>query len=139
MSIDKEMQEIRECYQKENEERQKRWAEEDRQKWEKQYREIIDRANKVKEEEPNPIVGSALRKYEQEARVRGEVINPFIKQNLEGKISVARWVLALAMGMTLLFKGFWVLWILFIILYNWEVKRLKKDALEKDMKRGKKK
>jgi hypothetical protein len=58
---------------------------------------------------------------------------------LEGKITVARWALALAMGMTLLFKGFWALWILFILLYNWEVKRLKKEALEADMKRGKKK
>lgn len=104
----------------------------------KASQEILDRIAK-EEIDKEQVIGSALHKYEQGARARGEIINPFIKQRLEAKITVARWALILAMGMTLLFKGFWVLWILFILLYNWEVKRLKKEALETDMKRGKKK
>ena len=87
--------------------------------------------------EKEQVIGSAIRKYEQEARARGEITNTFIKQHLEAKIKAARWALALAMAMTLLFKGFWALWIVFILLYNWEVKRFKKEALEADLKRGK--
>lgn len=107
----------------------------------KRYDDLMERLVKEEEEETKnqeEIIGSALRKYESEARIQGEIINPFIEQNLKGKITATRWLLALAMGMTLLFKGFWALWILFIILYSWEVKRLKKEALETDMKRGNK-
>lgn len=104
----------------------------------KANQEILDRIAK-EEKEKEPVIGSTLHKYEAEARMRGEIISPFIKQHLEAKITAARWALALAMGMTLLFKGFWALWILFILLYNWEVKRLKKEALETDLKRGQKK
>ena len=111
-----------------------------RQLREEQKKALQERLDRIdKEEERDPVIGSAIRKREAELRARGEITNTFIKQNLEGKITVARWALALAMGMTLLFKGFWALWILFILLYNWEVKRIKKEALETDMKRGKKK
>ncbi len=109
-----------------------------REEQKKDLQERLDRINK-EEAKQNPVIGSALRKHEQELRESGEIVDPFIGQHLEGKITAARWALALAMGMTLLFKGFWALWILFILLYNWEVKRLKKEALEADMKRGKKK
>jgi hypothetical protein len=111
-----------------------------RQLREEQKKALQERLDRIdKEEGRDPVIGSAIRKREAELRARGEITSTFIKQNLEGKITVARWALALAMGMTLLFKGFWALWILFILLYNWEVKRLKKEALETDMKRGKKK
>ena len=112
-----------------------------REEQKKRYDDIMKRLAKEEEEAKNQdvVIGSALRRYEQNARANGEITNVFIKQNLEGKITVARWALALAMGMTLLFKGFWALWILFILLYNWEVKRLKKEALEADLKRGNRK
>jgi hypothetical protein len=109
-----------------------------REERQKALQERLVRINE-EEKEQDLVIGSKIRKSVAEARTRGEIISPFIKQNLEGKITAARWALALAMGVTLLFKGFWALWILFIILYNWEVKRLKKEALEADMKRGKKK
>jgi hypothetical protein len=112
-----------------------------REEQKKDIQESLEKLNKDAEEtsKQEQVVGSALRKREEEARARGEIMDPFIEQHLEGKITAARWALALAMGMTLLFKGFWALWILFILLYNWEVKRLKREALEADMKRGKKK
>lgn len=112
-----------------------------REEQKKRYDDLMKRLAKEEEEAKNQdvVIGSALRRYEQNARANGEITNVFIKQNLEGKITVARWALALAMGMTLLFKGFWALWILFILLYNWEVKRLKKEALEADLKRGNRK
>ena len=106
----------------------------------KKYNDLMKKLAKEEEEatDQEQIIGSALRKYNQDAQARGEITSPFIEQNLKGKITVARWALALAMGMTFLFKGFWALWILFILLYNWEVKRLRKEALEADMKRGNK-
>lgn len=115
-----------------------------REEQQRRHNELMKELNKQKEKEEKQekeqqIIGSAIRKYEEEKRAQGEIVDPFIKQHLKGKITVARWALALAMGMTLLFKGFWALWILFIIIYNLEVKRLKKEALEKDMKRGNKK
>ena len=112
-----------------------------REEQKKRYDDLMKRLAKEEEEAKNQdvVIGSALRRYEQNARANGEITNVFIKQNLEGKITAARWALALAMGMTLLFKGFWALWILFILLYNWEVKRLKKEALEADLKRGNRK
>lgn len=129
--------EIKEYYAQQSKEFEEKWREEQK----KANQERLDKINREKRECPKEeqIIGSALRKYEQEARAKGEIINPFIQQHLEGKITAARWALALAMGMTLLFKGFWALWILFILLYNWEVKRFKKEALEADLKRGKKK
>lgn len=130
----KQMQEeIREYYtqqSREFEEKQKRIAQEKSEQIAK------ERANASKE---NPIIGSALRKYEIEARAHGEIISPFIREHLKAKITAARWMLALAMAMTLLLKGQWALWIVFIIIYNCEVKKLKEEALEADMKRGKKK
>lgn len=84
------------------------------------------------------VIGSALRKYEREARARGEILNPFIKQHLEAKIFAARLTLALSMAMTFLFKGQWILWIIFIIQYNVYVAKENAKALEEDLKRGKK-
>ena len=37
------------------------------------------------------------------------------------------------MAMTLLFKGFWALWIVFIAIYIYEIKRYKREALEADL------
>lgn len=103
----------------------------------KANQEILDRIAREEEEskKQEQIIGSALRKYEAEARARDEVISPLIKQHLDAQIVVERWKLGLSMAMTFLFKGQWMLWIIFIILYNLKVERLKKEALEADLKR----
>jgi dephospho-CoA kinase len=66
-------------------------------------------------------------------RAEGQIINPFIKNQLEGQIKTARWTLVVTMAITLLFKGFWAMWIIFIIIYIYEVKRYKREALEADL------
>jgi hypothetical protein len=66
-------------------------------------------------------------------RAEGQIINPFIKNQLEGQIKTARWALVVTMAITLLFKGFWAMWIIFIIIYIYEVKRYKREALEADL------
>lgn len=103
----------------------------------KANQELLDKIKKDNKEskKQQEIQRIATQKEMEEKWDRGEINNVFIKQHLEAKITAARWALALAMGMTLLFKGFWVLWILFILLYNWEVKRLKREALEADKRR----
>lgn len=56
--------------------------------------------------------------------------NVFIRQHQQAQITVTRYVLALSMGVTLLFKGFWAFWIVFICLYKLEVRRINKEAWE---------
>ena len=106
----------------------------------RRHNELLVRLNKQEEEKKKEqqIIGSALRKHEEELRARGEIVNPFIRQRLEAKIKAARWFLALAMAMTLLFKGFWIIWIICILLYFFSVNRFKKEALEADLKSRKK-
>ena len=81
---------------------------------EKLEKEKIYAKRRVEEQQ---IIGSALRKHEQEAIARGEIIDPFIKQHLQAKIKTARWALALGIAMTCLFKGQWAIWIVMIIIY----------------------
>lgn len=109
-----------------------------REEQQKRYNEYLERVANEKQPEPDPIIGSALHKYTEEAIARGEILNPFIEQHLEGKIQVARWTLALGIVITALFKGQWVLWILFIILYNVYVSQARQDALEKDRRKRQK-
>lgn len=86
-------------------------------------------------EQKDQIVRSTLRKYEKEAKSNGEITNVFIKQHLEAKIIAARWMLGLGMAMTLLFKGQWFLWIIFIIIYLLYVRKIKAEALNSDTKK----
>ena len=88
---------------------------------------------KKQKAEQTKIRETAIKKSVSEKRARGEIISPFVKQHLEGRILTARWALALAMAMTLLFKGFWALWIVFIAIYIYEIKRYKREALEADL------
>ena len=92
---------------------------------------------KVDADQQQKVIGSAVNKYVRAKTANGEIVDAFIKKNLDAKISAARWALALAMGMTLLLKGFWVLWIIFIIIYNIKVKQWKKESVEYDMQRRK--
>lgn len=106
----------------------------------KKHKAIMKEYEQMKLEEEQQII--VVQRAREAIWAHGEIIDPFIKQYLEGRITIARWILAIAMGVTLLFKGFWAMWIMFIFLYNWEVKHLKKEALEADKKRrdfGKKK
>ena len=110
----------------------------------KATQELLAKLAKEKEERNNQeqVIGSALRKYEQEARARNDIISPFIKQHMEAKITIARWALGLGMAMTFLFKGQWLAWIVFIIMYFLYVNKIKADAIEADKRRkdfGKKK
>ena len=88
---------------------------------------------KKQKAEQTKIRETAIKKSVSEKRARGEIISPFVKQHLESRILTARWALALAMAMTLLFKGFWALWIVFIAIYIYEIKRYKREALEADL------
>lgn len=92
--------------------------------------------NKSTEEQ---VIGSTLRKYREETRVRGEIFNPLIKQHLDFKLLTAKWALFLAMAMTCLFNGQLVLWIVFYLIYRTYVKTAKAEALENDLKGDKKK
>ena len=67
------------------------------------------------------------------------IINPFIRQYLDGKIVIARWILALAMMATALFKWQWVLWIIFIAIYKAYVTEERRKAFEEDVRRHNKK
>lgn len=95
--------------------------------------ELVDENNKKE-----PVIGSAIRKHQDEAMMHGEIIDYFIKQHLESRISCARWVLALAIAMTALFRGAIALWIVFILIYRTEVNRYKKEAIEAQKRKWKK-
>ena len=87
-----------------------------------------------KTDKKEQVIGSVLRQYEKEARAKGEIINPFIKQYLEAKIYAAKLILAIAMVMTILFKGRLFIWIVFIIMYSIYVVKEKEKALQADLK-----
>ncbi len=108
-------------------------CEEDQRKWEETKRRRAEAEAKLPiEQRP----GCMLNKFIEDQHSQGNIVDPFIKQYLEGRITAARWILAIAMAITLLFKGFWALWIVFILLYKWEVKRIKEEAFKTDLKRG---
>lgn len=96
---------------------------------------------RIKSETPSREVspGYTIDKLTKEKHARGEIIDVFIKQYLDGKIVIARWILALAMTGTILFKGQWVLWIIFIIIYKTYITTERQKALEEDIRRHKKK
>lgn len=76
-----------------------------------------EKTRTVAKEDEEQVIGSALRKYEQEAKAKGEIIDPFIKQHLKAKNKIARWTLLIGIAMTCLFKGQWAIWIVMIIIY----------------------
>ena len=80
-------------------------------------------------------IGSALNTYVEESHARGEIVNTFIKQYLDGKITIARWTLVLAMAATFLFKGQWIYWIVFIIVYKIYVTSERRKAFQEDVRR----
>lgn len=124
-------------YQEKLEERNKQAA----IKYNKEVMLEIEEIKKQKAEQEKNY-GTTINKYVEEKRVRGEIVNEFVERNLEARITAARWGLALAMAATLLFKGFWALWIVFIAIYIYKVKQYKREALEVDLsenKRGVKK
>ena len=89
-------------------------------------------------QQDDKVIGSAIKKWTEEAIANGKLINPFIEQYMEARISCARWALALAMAMTVLVRGGIALWIVFILIYRTEVKRYKKEAWEAQLKELKK-
>lgn len=95
----------------------------------------IEEIEKQKAEQENNY-GISIDKYVEEKRVQGEIVDEFVEKHLEARIATARWALALAMAMTLLFKGFWALWIIFIAIYIYKVKCYKSEALEADLSKN---
>ena len=110
-------------------ERNRRWVAEEQKKWEEEKAKIKARQEAIPEEQ-RP--GYAIRQFEEELIARGEIVNPFIRQHLEAEISISRWILAIAMLLTLLIEGQWVLWIIFIIAHRGRVKKLREDHLKAD-------
>ena len=108
-----------------------------REEQQKRPNELMERIAKEESERASKeqIIGSALRKSEAEAQAKGEIRDVFIKQHLEAKIITARWALALGMAATFLFKGQWLIWIAFIIIYFLYINGIKADAIEADKRR----
>lgn len=126
-------EEIREYYQKQSEDFRRRWLEKQHKEQQEKYEKIMKRCAENEEEHRQQEIDYIK---QQEARwARGELSGPFSQQYLDGQISAARWVLAIGIIMTALFKGQWALWILFIIIYKVYVKNIKEEALEADKKR----
>ena len=110
----------------------------------KANQELLDKIKKTEEEREKELEKQRIaNQIEDEKRwANGEIINEFIRRHMEAKITAARWMLALGMAMTFLFKGQWIAWIVFIIWYFAYVNNVKKKALEADKNRknfGKKK
>ena len=88
--------------------------------------------------DPNEEKYEATRKMMAEIRARqdkGEIINPFVREWLEGEITAARIAFAVGMILTALIKGQIVLWAIMYIAYRSRVKKATEDALEADRKR----
>ena len=106
----------------------------------KMSRELEESSKKLKAQHNAKQLGSKTDKYVQEQVAQNKIINPFIRQHLEARITAARWALALGVAVTFLFKGQWILWILFVVFYKLYVKKATEEAMEADRKgRGDKK
>ena len=97
-----------------------------------------DHAEKAKVP-PEKQPGYSLNKFVEEKHARGEIVDVFIQKHLDCKITIARWTLALAMAATFLFKGQWIYWIIFIVIYKIYVTVERKKAFEEDKRRHNKK
>lgn len=103
-----------------------------REEQQKKHNELMERLAKEDEERKKQEQLKRAALAEQTNTTEYRITNVFVRQYLEAKITAARWALALGIVMTALFKGQWVMWILFIVLYNLYVKQAKKDAEEAD-------
>ena len=65
---------------------------------------------------------------------QGKIINPMIRNWLEGEIAAARSVLIIGMILTVLIKGQIAIWLIMYIAYRGRVKKAQADALEADKK-----
>lgn len=108
-----------------------------RKKAEEFAKKVEEDQKRYEEKQKNSKIGSSIKQWEQEQRAQGKIVNPLIQQHLDAKISEARWELAIGMALTLLIKGQWAIWIILIIFYNVHVSKLKKEALEYDLKNDK--
>lgn len=117
--------------------------ERNKQKQLKAYQELMSKLAKEQAEmekiPPDKQIGATLNQSIAEKHARGEIVDVFIKQYLDGKITIARWILALAMATTFLFKGQWIYWIIFIIIYNVYVTSERHKAFQEDVRRNAKK
>ena len=117
--------------------------ERNKQKQIKAYEELMAKLAKEQEERekipPQNKPGYAINKFVEEKHARGEIVDVFIQKYLDGKITTARWTLALAMAATFLFKRQWIYWIVFIVIYKIYVTVERKKAFEEDKRRHNKK
>ncbi len=129
---DKNWGQVQKEVEKHYEQERKEFEEKIRMEQIKQNNEVIERVEKYKLEgvKQNQIIGSCLREQEGKANAHQEITDVFIKQHLRAKIVAARWMLGLGMAMTFLFKGQWMAWIVFIIMYILYANKAKSDALK---------
>lgn len=100
-------------------EREKKRQEDLQRIWEKNHPEEAKR----KKEEKN---------MRNQRRLQGEIFDPFIKKWLESEISSARIALIIGMILTALIKGQIFIWAIMYIAYRGRVKKVRREALEKD-------
>ena len=81
------------------------------------------------------IRGSSLDENMRKIIINGEIFCPFIKQHLDRKITIARWALVIGMASTILFKGFWAIWIVLLVFYFLGIEHEKNTSLEYDRKK----
>lgn len=75
-----------------------------------------------------------LDEWVKEQQAQGKIINPCVRNWLEGEITAARVVLAIGMILTALIKGQVVIWAIMYIAYRGRVKAARKKAYEADRK-----
>ena len=97
-----------------------------RKEWDK-YRSDYEKSHPEKYESSRK-----LDEWVKERRAQGEIINPFVKQWLEGEVTAARVALAVGMILTALIKGQIVIWTIMYIAYRGRVKMVKQQAMEAD-------
>ena len=73
-----------------------------------------------------------LNEWIKEQQVQGKIINPSIRNWLDGEITAARIALAIGMILTALIKGQIVIWAIMYIAYRGRIKKVKKEAFEAD-------
>ena len=108
-------------------EEERKQREEKQKKYEQWKAEYISRL--PEEQRPGYLTQQAKIKL-----ARGEIVDPIIKNWLEGEITSARIALAVGMILTVLIKGQIIIWAIMYIAYRCRVNKAKKDALEANRK-----
>lgn len=91
--------------------------------------------NKRNYEKAHPEEFESSRKFNAEIRTkqaRGEIVDPFVRNWMNGQITEARWILFIGIILTALIKGQIVLWAIMYFAYRGRVKKVKEDALKTD-------